>query len=82
MDFGTIRICELFVGIILGEFGDGVLEEFQGFSDRVGHVYVDVVLWVVPIDGQSVVLAAIRVYGHGLMLSECIDEVGGAVGGE
>ena len=53
---------------------------FQGFSDRVGHGYVDIVFWVVPIDGQSVVLAARFFDGDGVILSECINEVGGVVG--
>ena len=63
-------------------FGYGVLEEFQGFADGVGHVYVNIVFWVVPIDGQSAVLAAIWVDGNGLMISECINEVGGVFGGK
>ena len=82
LDFGTINWCEPFVGIILGAFGGGVLEEFQGFSDGVGHGDVDVVFWVVPIDGQSLVLAARPVDGDGVMILECIDEVGDVVGGK
>ena len=82
MDFGTIRRCEPFVGRILGAFGGGLLEAFQGFSDGVGHGDVDVVFWVVPIDGQSLVLAARPVDGDGVMILECIDEVGDVVGGK
>ena len=81
-EFGTIRRYEPFVGRILGGGGDGVLEAFQGFADGVGHGDVNVVFWVVPIDGQSAVLAARWVDGDGVMLSECIDEVGGIFGGE
>ena len=56
------------MGRTLGAFGDGVLEALQGFADGVGHGDVDVVLWVVPIDGQYVVLAARWVNGDGVML--------------
>ena len=82
MYFGTIHRCKIFVGRILGEFGDGVLEAFQGFSDRVGHGDVDVFFGVVPINGQYAVLAAGWVDGDGVILLECMDEVGGAIGGE
>ena len=70
------------MGIILGAFGDGVLEVFQGFADGVGYGDVDVVFWVVPIDGQSVVLAARQVNGDGVMFSERINDMGGVVGGK
>ena len=66
----------------MGEFGDGVLEALQGFSDGFGHGYVDVVFWLVPIDGQSAVLSARWFDGDGVMLSERIEEVGGVVGGK
>ena len=82
MDFDIIRTYEPFMGRILGAFRGRVLEEFQGFSDGVGHGDVDVVFWVVTINGQSAVLAARLVDGDGVMLSECIDEVVGVVGGE
>ena len=82
MEFGTIRRCKPFVGRILGEFGDRALEAFQGFADGVGHGDVNIVFWVVPIDDQSVVLDARWVNGDGVMLLECIDEVGGVVGGK
>ena len=58
MDFGTIRRCDPFVGIILGAFGDGVLEALQGFDDGVSHGDVEVVFWVVTINVQSAVLAS------------------------
>ena len=67
---------------IFGEFGDGVLEAIHDFADVVGHGYVDVVFWVVTVDGQSTLLSAIWVNGDGVMLSERIEEVGGVVGGE
>ena len=82
MDFGTIRRCKPFVGRILGGGGEGVLEAFQGFADGVRYVNVDIVFWVVTIDGQSSVLAAIWVNGDGVVISECINEVVGVVGGE
>ena len=82
MDFGTIRRCKPFLKRILGAFGDGLFEAFQGFADRVGHGDVDILFWVVPINGQSAVLASIWVDGDGVMCSECINEVGGLVGGE
>ena len=70
------------MGRIFGEFGDGVLEAIHDFADVVGHGYVDVVFWVVTVDGQSTLLSAIWVNGDGVMLSERIEEVGGVVGGE
>ena len=82
MEFGTIRRCEPFVGRILGAFGEKVSEALQGFGDGVGHGDVDIVFWVVPIDGQSVVLAARWVYGDGVTISKCIDDGGGVVGGK
>ena len=69
-------------GEFWGAFGGGLLEAFQGFSDGVGHGDVDVVFWVVPIDGQSTVLASRWVDGDGVMFSERIEEVGGIVGGK
>ena len=62
--------------------GYGVLEALQVFADGVGHGDVDVVFWVVPIDGKSAVIAARWVDGDGVILPECIEEVGGVVGGE
>ena len=59
-----------------------MLEAFQGFADGFGHGDGDVVLWVVPIDGQSSVLAARWVDGDVLMLLECIEEVVGIVSGK
>ena len=70
------------MGRILGEFGDRMLEALQGFGDGVGHGDVDVVFWVVTINGQSAVLSDILVDGDGLMLLECIHEVGGVGGSE
>ena len=66
---------------MLEEFGDGVLEALQGFDDGVGHGYVYVVFRD-PIDGKYSVLAAICVDGYGVIIPECIEEVGGVVGGE
>ena len=63
-------------------FEDEVLEALQGFGDRVGNGDVNVVLWAVPINGQSKVLAARWVDGDGVILLECIYEVGGFVRGE
>ena len=68
--FGTIRRCKTFVGRILGAFGNGVLEVIQGFSDGVGHGYVNIVFWVVPINGQSAVLASRWFDGDVIMLLE------------
>ena len=79
MDFGTICRCEPFVGRILGAFGGGVLEAFQGFVDGVGHGDVDVLFCVVPIDGNPAVISTRPVDGDEVMLLECIDEVGGAI---
>ena len=82
MDFGAIRRCEPFVGIMLGAFGYMVLEALQGFADGVGHGDVDIVFWVVPIDGQSRVLAARWFVGDVVMLLELIKEVGGVIEGK
>ena len=62
--------------------GYGVLEALKAFSNGVGHGYVDLVFWIVPIDVKSAVLAARWVDGDGVILPECIEEVGGVVGGE
>ena len=82
LDFVTICRCEPFEGRILGEFRDTVLEALQVFGDVVGHGDVNIVFWVVPIDGQSGVLANRWVNGDRIMLLECIDEVVGIVGGK
>ena len=79
---GPIRRREPFVGRVLGARGNGMLEALQGFMDRVGHGYVDVIARVVPFDGKPAVLAARWVDGDGLILLERIEEVGGVVGGE
>ena len=63
-------------------FGDAVLEALQGFAAGVGHGDVDVVFWVVPIDGQSSVLAVRWVDSDGVILSESIKDMGGVVVGE
>ena len=70
------------MGRILGEFGGGVLEAFQVFAGGVWHGDVNGVFWVVPINGQSAVIADRWVNGDEVMLSGCIDEVGGVVGGK
>ena len=77
-----IRRSKTFVGRSFRARGYGVVEALQGFSDGVGHGDVDVVFWVVPINGESVVLAARPVDGDGVILMECIDQVGGVVGGK
>ena len=59
-----------------------MLEAFQSFADVVGHGYVNVLFWVVPIDGQYKVIADRWVDGDRVMLLECIDEVSGVVGGK
>ena len=67
---------------MLGVFGDRVLEALQGFADGVGHGNVDVVFWVLPINGQSAVLDSRWVDVDGVIISERIEEVGGVVGKE
>ena len=59
-----------------------MLEAIQGFADGVGHGDVDIVVRVVPIDGKSAVLATRWVDGDGLIIPECIEEVGVIIGGE
>ena len=59
-----------------------MLEAIQGFADRVGHGDVDTIVRVILIDGKSTVLDARRVDGDGVILLECIKEVGGVVGGK
>ena len=58
------------------------MEAFQVFADGVGHGYFDIVFRLFPIDGNSVVLAARWVNGDVVILLECIEEVGGVIGGE
>ena len=64
---------------VLSARGYRVLDAVQGFADRVQHGDVDVVLQVVSIYGKSAVLAARWVGSDGLILPECIKEVGGVV---
>ena len=59
-----------------------MLGAFKLFADVFGHGYFDVLFWIVPIDGQSVVSAAKQVNGYGVMLLEHIDQVGGVIGRE
>ena len=66
--FRNIRRCDTFVRRILGEFGDRFLGELEGFSDGFGHGDVDIVVWVVPINGLSSVFAIIWVNGDVVML--------------
>ena len=82
MHLGPIRRCKKFLGRVLGARGWGVLGTLQGFADRVGHGDFDVFVRVVPIDGKSTVLAAGWVNGDGVIIPECIEEVGGVVGGK
>ena len=58
MNFGPVFLLESLVGRLLGVRGCGVLEVHQGFADSVGHVDVDVITAVVPVDYQTAVLAA------------------------
>ena len=51
------------MGRVLGARGHEVLEALQGFEDRFGHRYVNVIAGVVPFDGQAAVLAARCVNG-------------------
>ena len=82
LDFGTIRKCKTSMGRMLGAVGDGVLEALQGFVNGVGRGDVDIVFSVFRIDGKSAVLAARWVNGDGVIISECIGEVGGVVCGK
>ena len=70
------------MGRVLRECGYGVLEALQGFADGFGHGDVGVVFRVVPIDGKSAVLAARWVDCDGLIIPECIEEVGAIIVGE
>ena len=79
---GSVRWRKPFVGIVLGEWGHGVLEALQGFADRFWHVDVDVITGVVPFYGPAVVLAARWVHGDGLIFSERVEELGGVVCGK
>ena len=58
------------------------MEALQGFADVVGHGDFNLVLLVVPINGKSTVLASRWFDGDGVILPECIKEVGGVVSGE
>ena len=82
LNLGPICMCEPFVGRLLKARGYGVLEAIQGFADGVWHGDADVVFWVVPIDGNSEVLADRWFDGDGVILPECIEEVGGVGGGK
>ena len=70
LHLSPIRGCETFVGRVLGAWGHGVLETFQGFADRVGHGDVDVITRVIPFNGQPTVLAARWVDGNGVIIME------------
>ena len=82
MDVGTIRWCKQFVGRILGEFGDGVLEGIQGFADRVGIGDVDVIAKVVPFYDKPALRAVRWVDNDGVIILERVEEVSGFVGGK
>ena len=82
LQLGTIRRREPFVGRVLGERGNGVLEALQGFADGVGNGDVDVIARVVPFYGKYAVIAARGVGDDGVILPERVEEVGGVVGGE
>ena len=58
MYFVPVRWREPIVGRVLGARGCGVLEALQGFADRVGHGYVNVIAGLVTVDCQAAVLAA------------------------
>ena len=79
-----VPICrrKLFVGRVFRALGYGVLESLQGFADRVGHGDVDLIARLIPISGKFAVLASGRVDSDGLILLECVEEVGGVNGGE
>ena len=78
---GPICRRKIFVGVFLRARGYGVLEVLKGFADRVGHGDVDLIVRVIPIDGKSAVLAFRWVNCDGLIILECVEEVGGVVGG-
>ena len=59
-----------------------MLEEFQGFADRVGHGDVNVITRVVSFDGQTAVLSPRWVDGDGVIIPERIEEAGGVVSGK
>ena len=58
------------------------MEALQVFDDGVGHGDVNIVFWVAPIDDKYTLLAVIWVNSDGVIFPECIEEVGGVVGGE
>ena len=82
LQLGPIRRCKTFVRRVLRTCGYGVLEALQGFAGGVGHGDVDVVFWVVTINGKFKVLSARWVNNDGLILLECIEAVGGVGGGK
>ena len=58
LNLGPIRRRELFVGRVLRVCVYGMLEALQGFADGVGHGDVNIIIWLVLIDGKSTVIAA------------------------
>ena len=82
LHLGPIRRREPFVGRVLGVCGHGALEALQGFADRVGHGYVDLIARVVPFDDNPAVLGARGVDGDGVILPDCVEEVGCVGGGK
>ena len=82
MHLVPIRRREAFVERVLRARGYGVLEALQGFADAVGNGDVNIIVRVFPINGKSAVLSARRVDSDGVILLDCIEEMGGVVGGE
>ena len=82
LHLGPMCRREPFVGRVLRAHGYGVLGALQVFADVVGHGDVDAIVRLVPINGKSTVISARRVDIDGAILPECIEEVGGVVGGE
>ena len=82
LHLGPIRRCDPFVGRVLRARVYGVLEALKGFAEGFGHGDVNIVFRVVPIDGKSAVLAVRWVDRDGVILPECIKEMGGVVGGK
>ena len=82
LHLGPIRGRETFLGRVLGAREHGVLEALQGVADRFRHGYVDVISRIVPFDGKPAVLASRWVDSEGVILPECVKEVGGVVDGK
>ena len=70
--FGTIRACRVWVWLVLSLAGMCVLKSLSGILAVPWHGEMDLLVWVVPCDGEAKVAFPLPVMRCGVVHVECL----------